>query len=523
MSDLNERQQLIVDDRQGARCVIAGPGTGKTKTMVALFKTLKADGMSRVRGITFSTEAAATITKRAGVSKGVFSTFHSLGYQIISDTGRKPVEPELRHRLLTKLYRKWGVDYKSIESFISRMRHDDITPQEAIDSGKWGYGHTSAYAEYEKVRAAEGWIDFDSMLVDAVRYLENNSAARDRWQFEHLIVDEAQDTDDLQWRMMQLLSIRHGNITVVGDPNQCIYGFRGAVSANLIHFEKWFPSGRYFYLGKNYRSTKTIVDFVRENTPEETPMSDLMVAARPETGIPIEYRMFYDPVAEAESAITISQIDPLNTIILARTNETIGILEDICTQNNIKYHLLGKTGFWKRGEIRRAIEKLKEYPSLSTVMAMNSALPHVEAHYAVEDRTDKDDYALGSLKTLREIGKRFPKNREFLVYANKAIHRRNSPKGVTLSTIHQAKGGEWANVLLVGARNGMIPHIKGDHAEEKRIFFVAISRAVDRLRVSFTSSPSPYLDRWLPASILDELRKDAGKVERIQTQQRLFA
>src|ERR1700679_3165454 len=104
-----------------------------------------------------------------------------------------------------------------------------------------------------------------------------------------MIVDEAQDTDDLQWRMMQLMTCKHGNITVVGDPNQAIYGFRGAKPENITNFQQWFPKGRTLYLGRNYRSTRRIVQFIRENAPRDTPKELLtrMVAARNVEGAPI--------------------------------------------------------------------------------------------------------------------------------------------------------------------------------------------------------------------------------------------
>ena len=240
---LNADQQQIVDERDGARCVIAGPGTGKTTTMTQFIESLLDSGVpaSKIRAVTFSKEMAEALNKKVRVP-GIVSTFHSLGYLICSDVERKPVEPELRHRLMMKLIRRWGLEYKELDGFISKMRREDIEPAEAVECGNYSYACSSAYAEYERVRAAEGWMDFDSMLHDSVQYLEN-AQFRARWQYDYLIVDEAQDTDDLQWRMMQRLSEKHGNITVVGDPNQAIYGFRGAKPENITNFRSGFPAG----------------------------------------------------------------------------------------------------------------------------------------------------------------------------------------------------------------------------------------------------------------------------------------
>lgn len=526
MSGLDADQQLIVSESEGARCVLAAPGTGKTSTMVVLVAKLIAAGVppSAIKGVTFSKEAAQTIEKRSGI-KNVFSTFHSLGYLICSETERKPVEPELRHRLMSKLTRKWHCEYKALDSFIARMRRENISPDDAAEMGEFEYGLACAYGEYERVRAQEGWMDFDSMLRDSVDLLERNEAARGRWQPQYLIVDEAQDTDDLQWRMMQLMSQRHGNITVVGDPNQAIYGFRGAKPENITNFEQWFPGGRYFYLGRNYRSTQTIVNFVRENAPKGTPkqLLDRMVSARKEVGQPIGLKMYWTDDAEAESALKLAQSDPINSIILARTNRMVGLLERLCNRYGVRYHLLGKTGFWKQNEIRKAIDALGDYPNSTTEAALNNVLPGLKSRYEVDDRTERDNDALENLEVLRAIGKDYKMARELRVYANKMMHRRNDPRGVTISTVHQAKGGEWKNVYVIGARAGGFPHKNGDPLEEERIYFVAISRAVDYLRISFAGTPSEYLRRYLTEEIHDKLREKAEEVEHLQEQTKLFA
>jgi superfamily I DNA/RNA helicase len=493
--------------------------------MVEFIRTLLASGVSAsdVRAITFSKEMALSLEKKLKVP-GVVSTFHSLGYLICSETERKPVEPELRFRLMCKLCKRWVVEYKELDRFIARMRRTNISPTACMESGEHDYGKARAYAAYETTRLAEGWMDFDSMLADAVQALEK-PVVRARWQPKYLIVDEAQDTDDCQWRMMQLMAERYGNITVVGDPNQAIYGFRGAKPDNITNFEQWFPGGKKFFLGKNYRSTQRIVKFVRENAPEDTPkeLLERMTAARDVEGAPIGLKMYWSEDSEAESALALAGKDPLNSIILARTNRTVGMLERLCTRYNVRYHLMGKTGLWKQGEIRKAVEALKNYPTLSFEQACNLAFPAIERKYAVDDRTEKDNDALENLKVLRLIGKDFQSAKEFCGYANKMMHRRNDPKGVSISTVHQAKGGEWKNVFVIGANAKGFPHTKGDPKEEKRIYFVAISRAIDNLRISFAGTPSPYLRKYLTDEILDKLREKAEEVDKLQAQHKLFA
>ena len=340
----------------------------------------------------------------------------------------------------------------------------------------------------------------------------------------HTYVADGLVVKNCQWRMMQLMCEKHGNITVVGDPNQAIYGFRGAKPENITNFAQWFPNGKNFYLGRNYRSTQTITKFVRENAPEDTPkeLLDRMVSARAEVGAPVGLKMYWTDDAEAESALKLAQADPLNSIVLARTNRMVGLLERVCNRYSVRYHLLGKTGFWKQNEVRKAVDALKVYPTSTTEAAFGFVLPALQARYAVDDRTERDNDALENLQVLRLIGKDYKMCKEFAVYANKMMHRRNDPRGVSISTIHQAKGLEYKHVYLIGANAKMIPHPKGDPLEEKRIWFVAISRAVDHLRISFAGTPSPYLRRYLTEEILDKLREKADEVEHLQEQTKLF-
>jgi len=522
---LNPEQAAVVINPEGARCVISGPGSGKTTTLEALYEHLIESGVppSDIRGVTFSKEMAEQIKKRTH-SKGVFSTFHSLGYEICSSVDRKPVEPEIRHRLVYGLTKKWRLDYKELDSFIGTMKRAGMSPDDAVETDTYRYGLVSAYMEYERERLKGGWVGFDDMILDAVRLLEKPEF-RARWQVQYLIVDEAQDTDSLQWKMMQLMSEQYGNITVVGDVNQAIYAFRGAVPENLTKFEQWFPDGRTLYLGKNYRSTKAIVKFVRENVPKGTPQAllDSMVAARNEQGAPIGLRMYWKDEDEAEAALKLSQADPLNSILLVRTNRWAGLLERLCNHHGIRYHLLGRTGIWKTNEIRRALEALKSYTkNMKTTAALSIVLPDLERRYAVDDRTEADNDALGNLETLRDIAKEHPMLGDFLTYANKMVHRRNDPRGVTISTVHQAKGGQWKNVYVLGVNAKGFPHPKGDDAEEQRIYFVAISRAVDFLRLSFSGTPSVFLRKYLTEEILDKLREKAEEVDRLQGQHSLW-
>lgn len=501
--------------------MVSGPGSGKTATLVGRFKSITESGIrpDDILSLTFTKSAAEEMKKRAG-NKGLFKTFHSFGYDVISrEKGRPPMEPELRHRLLIKLIRKYRLDYKELTAYISAKRHHNISPEQATQDDP--YGKPQAYKEYEKERLAQGWIDFDSMIRDCVDLLEN-PAIRANHQYKYIMADECQDTDDLQFRLLQLISERHGNILCVGDPGQSIYMFRGAQPENLTNFTRWFPKGRYLYLGQNYRSTHAITGFVRENYPIHSDLRDKLRAVRPEKGEEIEFRFFHSEADEAESAVVSAQKDPLNSIILSRTNRGLALAENLCIENNIKYHLLGKSGFWKQTEIIKAVDKLKEYGHVAPEIAFRIVMPDLERHYQAEDATPEDNFALENIRTLREISKKFSDTREFCVYANKAAHAKKTVKGITLSTVHQAKGTEAKHVFLIGCRADMIPHAKGEPREEARIYFVAISRAMDTLQISWTGIMSPFLRRYVSETRMLELYEKAKNIKKLNKQLNLL-
>lgn len=516
---LNSEQQAAVNVKEGQYALIAGPGSGKTRVLTERYQRLIDSGCPPydILNLTFTKEAADSMMRRAKASKEQFCTFHSLGYRICNtELGQRNVEPEIRHRLLCKLCKKWGTDYKELAAFISKCRRNNISPAETMEKDSdYSYAAARAYNEYEVERRAAGWMDFDSMLVEAVNLLDDPEV-RARYQYRFVQIDESQDTEACQWRMARLLTEKHNNILAVGDRNQAIYGFRDAVVDFESLMKSIWPNTQVLYLGRNYRSHSKIVDYVRKKAPHVSELNNRMISARTDVGPDVEYRMFNNESDEAESALACALKDPTNSAILARTNRMLAPLENLCLTHNIKFHLLGRSGFWKQTEILKAMEKLRQSPSLPLPTAVSLLWPQLEAHYRVEDMTEKDNDALENLKTLRDISRKFKDVPEFVGYANRAAHAKHSIQGVTLSTVHQAKGTEYENVFVIGCRAEMIPHIKGNLDEERRIFFVACSRAKDRLRLSFAGTPSMFISPDLSSAALRQLETERENVERIR-------
>lgn len=504
--DPNPEQRAAIEAHDGAIALISGPGSGKTATLTARRDSLisAGDRANEILCATFTKEAALEMESRSG--KGHFRTFHSYGYSILTaEKGKLPFEPELRHRLLYSLVKRYQVDYKELAAYISFCRAHPL---------ERGFGSMfAAYEAYEVERKTAGWIDFDCMIHDAIALLQNPEV-RARHQWKYVMADECQDTDDSQFQLLQLITEKHGNVMCVGDPGQSIYMFRGAKPENLVELNRWFANARTLYLGRGYRSTKTITDYVRKHYPLNIPLKEKIIAARTEVGVPIEYRLFHNEFTEMETAVAEANRDPMNSAILARTNRGLAFAETICQQTKpkpIPYTLLGKSGFFKKTEIIRAFEKLKPYGDMPVETAMSIVMPELESHYRAADATPEDNFALENVKTLREIGKKFASMREFSIFANKAAHARRQKKGLTLGTIHAAKGTEYKNVFVVQVRQDMIPHAKGDYSEEQRIWLVAVSRPKDRLRISWAGAPGQFIKPELTAEDLKRLEAEASK------------
>jgi DNA helicase-2/ATP-dependent DNA helicase PcrA len=241
-----------------------------------------------------------------------------------------------------------------------------------------------------------------------------------------------------------------------------------------------------------------------------------MVSARADAGTAIEYKKFQTEQDEAEDTLALAARDPQNSAVLARTNRGLAHVENLAIQKNIRYHLLGKSGFWHQTEIHKGVEALKKHMNLSLPAAVAMAWHQLDAHYRGEDVTKEDNDAYENLQILREMTKKFDTVRDFVMYATRCMHVKRTQRGVALGTCHAAKGLEWTNVFLIGCREGMMPHNKSlDPAEERRIFFVAISRPIDRLRISWTGAASPFVRPDLSAEMAERLELGMKNVERI--------
>jgi ATP-dependent DNA helicase UvrD/PcrA len=391
LAGLNGPQREAVEHGGGPLLVLAGAGSGKTRVLTHRIAYLLATGEARpgeILAITFTNKAAAEMRERVGqlIGRSVramwVTTFHSacarmlrvdaerLGYS----KGFTIYDQADSQRMLKRCLTEQGVDPKR---FPPRAVHAKISgaKNQLIDSDSYNeaaFGEfeeivAEAFPLYEKRMREANAMDFDDLLVRAVNVIELFEDVRERWRrtFRHVLVDEYQDTNHAQYRLLQLLAGEHKNLMVVGDDAQSIYGFRHADVRNILDFESDFEDAEVVKLEQNYRSTQTILSAAnaviernREGLRKELWTED-------EGGAPVQLNELTDEHQEARwVAGEIERLEEEDGVgrsqvaVFYRTNAMSRVLEDTLQRFDVSYQVIGGTKFYERAEIKDAIAYL---------------------------------------------------------------------------------------------------------------------------------------------------------------------
>ncbi len=517
---LNAEQQACVNAVDGTWVVIAGPGSGKTTTLVERYIAMLSKGINvrDILNLTFTNSAATEMVKRVGLmdASSVFRTFHSFAIELLKKEREHlpfklcdtviPVAME-EYKLLFDLVKTFKAinNFRTLREKISEWKRSAILPDQAVDEARHAgmeYFYALAYQEYETRCRKEGWLDFDSLMHEAVNLLETNQEVRARWQRKYIAVDECQDTDVVQFRLLQL--IFGGNIFVVGDENQLIYEWRSAQAGNLTNFEQKFPGAQKLYLGQNYRSTESLVSFFKAILPVDNGLASHMITTN-EVGTFPTLTKYEDDFQEA-NAVLAKVTEPMGTAVIARTNRQLFMFQKICTMRSIKYRILGKKDFWEQNEVKKLLSLAKESQDDRPANVVLSDL--IQRHnllniYRGSAKPMESD-PVANLNDIVKMAVNKGTIVEFLQHLRKVTHVRKSAKGLTLTTVHQAKGREWDHVFVVGVNNDKMPHKDGELAEERRIFFVACSRAAQTLNLSYFGMRSMFVSDPAVEELLEE-------------------
>jgi len=390
LEGLNDPQREAVTWPGGPLLILAGAGSGKTRVLthrIAYLLATEAAKPSEILAITFTNKAAEEMRERAGLLVGGrvramwVMTFHSACARILrAHADRLGYTRQFTiydqadsRRLIKRCLDELGIDPKRFTpaAIGSQISHAKNRLRDADAYGRMVgsfFEQTVAdvYREYERQLHRMNAMDFDDLLVRAVNVLELFDEVRERYAtgFQHVLVDEYQDTNHAQYRWLQLLAKEHRNLAVVGDPDQSIYGFRSADIRNILEFEDEFVDAHVVRLEQNYRSIQNILDAANAVIANNRGRKSKNLWSELGQGDPIQVRELDDE--HAEGRFVTGEIQRLldegigrsEIAVFYRTNAQSRVLEDTLTRADIAYQVVGGTKFYERAEIKDAIAYL---------------------------------------------------------------------------------------------------------------------------------------------------------------------
>lgn len=399
ISSLNEAQQEAVTTTKGPVLILAGAGSGKTRTLTARIAYLMAEQHvppTAILAVTFTNKAAGELAERVRqwlrdlkipTDLPWLGTFHSIcvkilrrelnnsslplsaSFSIYDSADQQALVRAIMHDLSldTKQYNPKGV-----LAFISSAKSELLTPEAyaGVAAGQYQTMVAKVYREYQMRLVAANAMDFDDLLMRALQLLRQHPeiATRYQHQFEYILVDEYQDTNKAQYELVRLLSAIHRNIMVVGDDWQAIYAFRGADFRNILRFESDFTDATIIKLEKNYRSTQTILDAAHAIIKRNQVRSDKKLTATREEGEKIGVVACLNDIAEGEFVINESRrlirekavAQSLNDlVVLYRTNAQSRAVEETLIKAGVPYRLIGTVRFYDRKEVKDMLAYLR--------------------------------------------------------------------------------------------------------------------------------------------------------------------
>ncbi len=616
---LNRPQLEAVLHDQGPMLVLAGAGSGKTRVITYRIARLVRDGIrpENILAVTFTNKAAAEMRDRASelIGRGskkrlTICTFHSLGHRMLRECANAAAlsshfsiyDQGEQIGTIRRIFRDIKIDdrkfdAKKILSMISNLKNKNISADDAPinDEDDYTLMTKEVFGRYQAHLRREQAVDFDDLLLRPANLLHDRADVRQlyRDRFHYVLVDEYQDTNPIQFRLLTELCDPDGNLVVVGDDDQAIYGFRGAEVEHILHFQNHFPGAKEIALEQNYRSTSAILNAANAVISHNLKRKAKSLWTSLGEGDPVELHALTDEDDEAKfvASQALMAIDKgtkaENIAVLYRSNIQSRPIEEALRFEHIPYRVIGGMEYFERKEVKDALcylrvaenpddehsmRRIINYPargvgevalerlvasakergcSLSAAIAdpppevknaARKALQEMAGHlliarqgFAAASRAEdyaKTATALFEALELREaiydefenlaVAARKIENIEHLVRSLEQFAA-NEPEqtlsrflgqlsletpeqeqedqtntGVTLITIHAAKGLEWPLVFLVGMEEELLPHKRtiedasGDIGEERRLCYVGITRARERLFLSRATQRRKY-------------------------------
>ena len=604
----NEAQTQAIQHTDGPCLVLAGPGSGKTLTIVNRVKYLIEKQKVRpeeILVVTFTRFAAAEMKSRLCLVMGkrdlpvTVGTFHGIYYGILKWAYRMNQENILseteKYQILRGVINKERMEIFDEEDFIQdiaaeigKVKNNRIPLEEFVSEKCSADAFRNIYRNYEQHRKELKKIDFDDMLVLCYELFRSRPDVLAQWQkkFRYVLIDEFQDINRIQYDVIRMLAQPENNLFVVGDDDQAIYGFRGADSELMLGFGKDFPDAKQILLGMNYRSTANIVQNSLKLIENNVERYSKKLKANREGGSCLHIQEVKDPVEEAEYVLEEIQKCKENGIkeeeiaILFRVHTDARAVVEAMVERKIPFqmkehlpniyeHFIAKdimayfrlaTGARNRQDFLQVMNRPKRYLGRDSVAGTKVSFEDMRKFYCDKDwmidridqfewdvkmlmkmapyaaiqyirkRIGYDDflkeYAFTHqinrsdlnevLAEIEEAAKAFTSVEEWFTHVEEYTEtlrtkekERNQPRpGVRLMTIHASKGLEFKQVFLIEANEGRIPYQKAktdkEIEEERRLFYVAMTRAKDFLKICYVKikngkevTPSRFVDELL--------------------------
>jgi DNA helicase-2/ATP-dependent DNA helicase PcrA len=523
LASLDQEQRKVATAIRGPVLVIAGAGTGKTRAItqrIAYGVEIGAFDPRKVLALTFTAKAAGEMRQRLGVLgiPGVQArTFHAAALrQLIYFWpevlgGRFPKILTTKSSLLSESATRIGSAIKinpqvlrEISGEVEWSKSLSLAPDQYVEEAKRSGRQTSAplgeiariYESYESIKRDERVIDFEDVLLLTIGMLEEESgvASRVRDQYRHFTVDEYQDVSPLQQRLLDLWLGNRKEICVVGDPTQTIYGFTGATPAYLLNFTRRYPEAEVVRLNRGYRSTQEIINYANELMRDQ---SSELIAGESRHGDLV--RLIGHPRVEEEIRATVREVereiatprDPRRIAILARTNNQLEALARSLRIAGIEFQIRESERYFESREVMNAIRLIRS----ASVLSDRDGDWRLELQQILAPLGE--DSKIRAIRDLAMEDPTISSMREFLRELEDRKDQNNPPQlpGITLATLHAAKGLEWDSVYLFGLSEGIVPWPTSSIDEEKRLFYVGVTRAKERLVISYSGVPSQFISR----------------------------
>ena len=402
LEGLSEAQAAAASYIDGPLVIVAGPGSGKTRVMAHRMAYILATGVApwRALGVTFTNKAAAELRQRCDALASRFvpdaaetnvSTFHSFGARFLrihhdaANLGRDFTiyDRDDQERMLKLIIEDMEVEAKvgDVLTDIGRAKNNNMLPDEFAGTGI-GYRHelhSEIYTQYEAGLHRSNGVDFDDLLLKPYRILMHDPHIRYRMQdrYQHIMVDEFQDTNALQFELVRVLADVHRNVCVVGDPDQSIYSWRNARPENMEELAEVLDGCKIFELSESYRSTKTIIGAASGLIAFNSRNIERVLFTNNEQGEPVEIGLTEHPEHEASVILDIAERHARATsehgstgngriagnlddvAVLYRTNAQSRAIETECSRRGVPYRLIGGVRFYERREIKDALALLR--------------------------------------------------------------------------------------------------------------------------------------------------------------------